>query len=131
MGTKPWIRPLFQIAALYDFLLGILFFIAFKPLFIWLNVTLPNHDGYIRFPALLVATFGVGFWLVSLNPERNRAIIKLGILLKLSYSGVVLYYRYFGVIPWPWVPFAWFDLVFLVLFVAALRNIPIARESGS
>jgi len=104
-----------------------LFLFAFKPIFAWLNVTLPNHDGYIQFPALLVATFGVGFWLVSLNPVRNRDIVKLGILLKLSYSGVVLYHRYFGAIPWVWVPFAWFDLIFLMSFVAALKAIPVSK----
>lgn len=127
METKKWIKPLFQVAALYDFVLGVLFLFAFKQIYTFLNLTLPNHDGYVQFGALLVATFGIGFWFVAQAPERNRDIIKMGILLKLSYSGVALGHWFFGSIPWIWVPFAWLDLVFLLLFVAALRAIPAVR----
>lgn len=118
------IKKLFVIAALYDFVLGVVFLVAWKPIYNSLGVTLPNHDGYVQFGAALVAIFGVGFWFVSQNPERNRDIIKMGILLKIAYSGVVLGHHFFGSVPGVWVPFAWCDLVFLGLFVAALRALP-------
>ena len=121
---KAWIRPLFVIAALYDFILGVLFLFWFKPIYTYFGVTLPNHDGYVQFAAALVAIFGVGFWFVAQAPERNRDIIKMGILLKLAYSGTALGHFFFGSIPGIWMPFAWLDLIFLGLFFGALRALP-------
>jgi len=112
------------IAALYDFILGVLFLFWFKPIYAHFGVTLPNHDGYVQFAAALVATFGVGFWFVAQKPDRNRDIIKMGILLKLSYSATALFHFFFGSIPAIWVPFAWLDLIFLGFFIAALRALP-------
>ena len=124
-----WIRPLFYVAALYDFLLGLVFLFAYQAIYGRFGVTLPNHPGYIQFGAAVIMIFGIGFWLVARAPERNRDIIKLGVLLKLSYSGVVLGYWAQGRIPAMWVPFAWADLAFLVAFVAALRALP-APKAG-
>ena len=80
----------------------------------------PNHPGYIQFGAAVIAIFGIGFAFVARDPERNRDIIKLGVLLKLAYAGTVLSYRAQGRIPAMWVPFAWIDLAFLLAFLAAL-----------
>ena len=118
------IKKLFVIAALYDFILGVIFLVAWKQVYNYFGVTLPNHDGYVQFGAALVAIFGVGFWFVAQNPERNRNIIKMGVLLKIAYSSVVLSHHFFGSVPGVWVPFAWCDLIFLTLFVAALRSLP-------
>ena len=118
------IKKLFVIAALYDFILGVIFLVAWKQLYNDFGVTLPNHAGYVQFGAALVAIFGIGFWFVAQNPERNRDIIKMGILLKIAYSGVVLGHYFFGLVPGVWMPFAWCDLIFLGLFVVALRSLP-------
>ena len=122
---KPeWIRPLFLVSAAYDLILGIAFLLAFKPIYARFGVSLPNHDAYVQFAAAVVAIFGIGFWFVAQAPQRNRDIIKMGILLKLSYSTVVLAHYSRGQMPSMWVPFAFLDLLFLVAFVAALRAIP-------
>ncbi len=121
-----WIKPLFVVAAIYDFLLGVIFLLAWRGIYGRFGVTLPNHPGYIQFPAALVATFGIGFWFVARAPGRNRDIIKLGVLLKLAYSGTVLAYWGQGQMPAMWVPFAWIDLAFMLAFIAALRALPAA-----
>jgi hypothetical protein len=118
---REWIRPLFVVAAIYDLLLGAIFLIAYPAVFGRFGVPLPNHPGYIQLPAALVAIFGLGFWFVARAPERNRDIIKLGVLFKLAYSGVVLGWWFRGQIPVMWVPFAWIDLAFLLTFIATLR----------
>ena len=115
------IKTLFIISALYDFILGIIFLIGFKQIYNYFNITLPNHDGYVQFAAALVTIFGIGFWFVAQDPQRNRDIIRMGILLKLSYSGVVFYHTALGNLPWIWQPFAWFDVIFLILFIFALK----------
>lgn len=120
---REWIGPFFVFAALYDFVLGVLFLLAWRQCYGMFNIEPPNHPAYIQFAAAVVATFGIGFWYVARAPERNRDIIKLGVLLKLAYSGIVLSYWFQGRMPSMWVPFAWIDLGFLVAFVASLRTI--------
>jgi hypothetical protein len=123
---REWIRPFFMIAAAYDFILGVVFLLAYPAVYAHFNVTLPNHPAYVQFAAAVVAIFGIGFWYVARAPERNRDIIKLGVLLKLAYSIVVLSWWFRGQMPAMWVPFAWIDLAFIVAFVAALRALPAA-----
>jgi hypothetical protein len=128
---REWIRPLFVVAAAYDFILGVLFLLAYPAVYERFGVALPNHPGYIQFAAAVVAIFGVGFWFVSRAPERNRDIIKLGILLKVAYSSVVLGWWLRGQMPQMWVPFAWIDLAFLATFIAALQALPAAGARGA
>jgi len=127
--TPRWIRPLFVVAGLYDFLLGLLFLFAWQTIYTHFHIAYPNHAGYILFGAASIAIFGVGFLFVAAAPGRNRDIIKLGVLLKLAYSGTVLGFWFQNAIPFMWVPFAWCDLAFLVVFVVALRALP-APGSG-
>ena len=115
-----WIRPLFVVAGLYDALLGGVFLVAWPALYERFGVTPPNHPAYVQFAAAVIVIFGVGFLMVAAAPERNRDIVKLGILLKLAYAGTVLYYWGRGRMPAMWVPFAWIDLAFLAAFVFAL-----------
>lgn len=124
-----WVRPLFWTAAIYDFVLGVVFLVAHGAVYARFGVPPPNHPAYVQFAAAVVVTFGIGFWLVARAPQRNRDIIKLGILLKLAYSSVVLGWWFQGRMPGMWVPFAWIDLAFLVAFVAALRAIPAAAQA--
>jgi hypothetical protein len=123
---REWIRPFFMIAAAYDFILGVLFLLAYPAVYNYFHVALPNHPAYIQFAAGVVATFGIGFWFVARAPERNRDIIKLGVLLKLTYSTVVLAWWFKGQMPGMWVPFAWLDLAFLAAFLMSLRTLPVA-----
>ncbi len=119
-----WVRPMFLVAAIYDLVLGIVFLVGYKPLMARLGMELPNHAGYILLPAALITIFGVGFWMIYRAPRRNRDIIKMGILFKFAYSGIVLWFYSRGEMPVLWAVFAAIDLVFLLLFAMALRAIP-------
>jgi hypothetical protein len=112
------------VAGIYDFVLGLVYLLAYQPIYEHLGVALPNHPGYVQLNAIFVLIFGLGFLLVARAPERNRDIIKLGVLLKLSYSGLVLTYYFMGNMPWMWVPWAIIDLLFMLSFLAALRVLP-------
>jgi hypothetical protein len=124
---REWIRPLFVVAALYDFGLGVAFLLAWSRIYARFGIAPPNHPGYIQFGAAAIAIFGIGFWWVAQAPERNRDIIKLGVMLKLAYAGTVLAYWAQGRMPAMWVPFAWADLAFMVAFLASLRVLPAPR----
>jgi hypothetical protein len=111
------IKALFAIAAVYDGVLGLLFFVAPANLFERFNVQPPNHFGYIQFPALLLLMFGVLFAQIARDPIRHRQLIPYGIWLKLAYCSLAFWYWAQTDIPWIWKPFAIADLVMLVLFV--------------
>ena len=119
MKRGSWIAPLFVIAALYDGVLGLAFLVRPAAIFSRLGVTPPNHVGYVQFPAALLIIFALIFASIAWSPAGNRGLIPYGVLLKLSYCGIVFYYWGEGSLSWIWRPFAVCDLAFIVLFVGA------------
>ena len=119
MKTKRLFTPLFIVSAIYDGVLGIAFLLASDSLFRWFGVTPPNHPGYVHFPAALLLVFALMFMAVALNPVRNRNLIPYGMLLKVSYSGVVMFHWFTADIPGMWKPFCIVDFFFLILFAWA------------
>lgn len=76
----------------------------------------PNHWGYVQFPSLMLIIFAGMFCSITKNPVRNSNLIPYGILLKLSYFGVVIGHYVTHGIPTLWIPFAFIDLVMAILF---------------
>lgn len=122
MKTK-WIRPLFLVAALYDGILGLAFVIAPAEIFAMYGVEAPNHMAFIQFPAFLLIIFGIMFYRVATDPVRNRELILYGCGLKVSYCSLVLVYELTTGISSMWIPWAWADLAFLVLFVVSWKSL--------
>jgi hypothetical protein len=115
------------LAALYDGVLGLAFLFSAPTVFQWYAVVPPNHMGYVQFPAALLIVFAILFFNLAKDPEKNRNLIIYGALLKVSYCSIVFYYWAATDIPNMWKPFAVFDLLFLLLFIAAyraLRTVP-------
>lgn len=117
------IRILFAIAALYDFVIGLVFLTSGSRLFEATNVPQPKHWGYIQFGALLLMIFGLMFAAIAFNPRGNRMLIPYGILLKISYVSLVGYHWADTGVPWLFKPFFFIDLVMLVLFVVCYVSI--------
>lgn len=113
------VKALFIIAGIYEGILGLAFFLFPYPIFEMFAVEPPNHPGYVQFPALLLVVFAALFFKVASDPVRNRELIPYGCGLKVAYCGLVFYYDVTGGVPAMWIPFAWADLAFLVLFVFA------------
>lgn len=121
MDVKKWVRSLFLAAALYDGIIGILFLMVPLQLFKTFNVTPPNHVGYVQFPGMLLIVFAIMFFNIAKAPAGNINLIIYGILLKISYCSVVFSHWIVGNIPSLWVPFAFFDLAFLIAFIFAYK----------
>jgi hypothetical protein len=126
MKIRGTITTLFIVSAIYDGLLGAAFLFESNALFRWFGVTPPNHPGYVQFPAALLVVFAVMFTAIALNPVRNRNLIPYGILLKLSYCGVVSFHWFTAGLPDMWKPFCIADFIFLLLFAWAWT---VLRES--
>jgi len=119
MRTKKAITALFIVSAIYDGLLGAAFLFGSGAVFQRFGVTPPNHPGYVQFPAALLIVFAVMFTAIAMNPVKNRNLIPYGILLKVSYCGVVSFHWFTTGIPGMWKPFCIADLIFLILFAWA------------
>jgi hypothetical protein len=120
--TLTIVRLLFAIAAAYDFLLGVAFLFFGPQLFDATGIPYPNHWGYLQFASLLLMVFGAMFFAVAHDPVGNRNLMPYGMLLKLSYTGLVAYYWVTGDCPPLFKPFAIIDAVMFILFVLAYRK---------
>jgi hypothetical protein len=69
------------------------------------------------------------FFRIAADPVARREFIVYGMALKASYCGIVFWYAMNGGIPTLWIPFAYADLVFFVLFFLASRRL--SRGSAS
>ncbi len=114
---------LFAVAAVYDGALGLVGLFGTEWFFRFFGVTPPNHLGYVQFPAALLVVFAIMFVEVARNPAKKRGLIPYGMLLKIWYSGVVIYHWVSAGLPWVWKPFAVADLVFFVLFAWAYAHL--------
>lgn len=121
------VKVFYFVAGLYDFLLGVVFLFLFERIYAFFEIELPNHPGYVQFPALLLMIFGLMFFQIAKDPQRNSNLIVFGVMLKAAYCSVVLGHQAFGSIPVLWVPWAWLDLVFLVGFI--VTGCLIARDN--
>jgi hypothetical protein len=119
---NPWIRVLFVLSGIYDGVLGIAFLLFGPAIYRFAGVTPPNHFGYIQFPALLLITFAIMFLRIAGDPVGRRELMLYGMALKVSYCVVAFWHQFHGGIPMMFVPWAWADLVFLMLFFVAWKQ---------
>jgi hypothetical protein len=115
-------RPFFLVAALYDIILGAVFVVASEPILKAIGMTLPPHIAYIQLAAVFIFVQGLSYWLAFRDPFANLGIVRVGVAYKVAYAGLVLYYLVIGQLPSVFfIPWAVFDLVFLVGFVMFLQ----------
>jgi hypothetical protein len=114
-----WMRVLFTAAGLYDGVLGLAFLFVPAWVFSLNDVEPPIHPAYVQFPALLLLIFALMFFRIAADPVKRKELILYGCAIKAAYFGIVIFYEATRGIPSMWLPWAWADLVFLVLFLRA------------
>jgi len=128
--NEKMIKPFYVISGLYDGALGLAFLLAPGAIFAMYAVEPPNHMAYVQFPALLLIIFGAMFFRIAMDPVKNRELILYGCALKVSYCSMVFFYMATTGVPAMWVPWAYADLVFLVLFVMTWRSLGRQAEAA-
>lgn len=127
MAKDSWFKALFLVAAVYDLVLGAIFYFFYKPVYAFFGITLPVYPMYLQMAAAFVIAMGIGYYFVFRNLYRNIDLVKLGVVYKLVYSGVAsfFYFKDLAHVTFFW--FAIIDVVFLVLFVMFLVH---AKKDG-
>lgn len=111
-------KNVFLISSIYDFVLGFLFFLFYKPVFNFLNITIPPHPEYLQMSAAFVAVLGIGYFFIYKNIARNRDLWKLGILYKITYFLLIFYYYFIlNTANIVFLYFAFVDVIFVALFL--------------
>jgi hypothetical protein len=128
--TPSAVRSLFLVAGAYDFVIGLAFLFFGPQIFAAGSVPPPNHWGYIQFAALLLIVFGLMFFAIARDPVANRNLIPFGMLLKLSYVGIVAYYWSTTGCPTLFKSFTVVDAVMFVLFWWAYIEHPTMTATG-
>lgn len=122
-------KIVFSIAFLYDLILGIGYLFFTKNIYDHFGVDLPNHMGYIQFPALLLLIFALMFYQIAKSPEENKYLMIYSMLMKLAFSVIVIYHWLNDSIPNMWKPFSIADILFALLFFYAYLNTE--KEEGN
>jgi hypothetical protein len=124
LKKKVFYRNLFLVAALYDFILGFVFFVFLHPIFDQiLKMPYPNYPSFYQASAAFIFNMGLGFYFVYRDMYRNIDIVKVGIAFKLSYTGLAFFYVFVENMPWIFALFGFLDLIFIVFFVFFLRAV--------
>jgi hypothetical protein len=124
MSTSKLVSILFYVAAAFDFAIGLLFLFAAPFIFATFKVIPPNHFGYVQFPALVLCIFAVMFYQIAKKPDFNRNLIPYGVMVKLSFAGVVIWHWIANHdVPSIWKPFAFVDIAFLIAMLWAMNAI--------
>lgn len=116
-GKEGLFKTIFLIAAIYDFILGIAFFAFYKQIFTYFNIPIPSSPIYLQMAAAFVIAMGIGYCFIYKNLYRNIDLVKLGIVYKTVYSGLVGYFYFANLAHIIFLCFAIFDIIFLVLFI--------------
>jgi hypothetical protein len=128
-GSSKFYRTFFLVAAVYDGILGVLFFVFYAAIYRLFSIPLPENLTYLQMISAFVFVQGVGYWYVSRDLVRNVALVKVGAIYKAVYILVSLAALVNGQLPhtiFAW--FAAFDVLFLFGF---LRFLTLARPTAS
>ena len=101
-AREKYYRGLFNLAAIYDVLLGITFTFFPARAFVVLGISdkLPAFGGYLTLLGAFVLVIGVAYFLIARGDLRQNAdLILVGTLYKLAYAGTAFYYWSQGSLP--------------------------------
>jgi hypothetical protein len=118
-----WLPLFFGFVGCIEFLIGGLFIFSADQVYQFFQLgTVPAYQ-YLQLPALLIMVFGIMMLNVARRPKQNQNLIFYINLFKISFIGVVVYNYLTKGLPWLWLAFVGFDLVYLVGFLLAYRQI--------
>ena len=91
MGEK-FYRWMFLISALWNIIGGAVLVLFMRWIFAWSNVEIPDPPVWYYCWIALFVTFGIGVLSVYRDMHRNKAFVPIGIIGKVSFSIIYVYF---------------------------------------
>ena len=113
-------RVFFAVAAGFNFVVALTFLLAPETILAALNVPVQGDLLFHRLTGFLVLCFGIGYAFVARDPQRNRAIVWIGLIGK---AGVILLFAQAwlsGTLPFAAFSVSFGDVAFAIGFAAFL-----------
>ena len=123
MDKKKYHKNLFRIAALWNWSVSIPVFFIYKSMFFLFGMHVPGSSVWLYGFLGAICIFGIGYYMISVNPKRNKDIVILGIIGK---SSIFIYFciNYIaGNIHMLLLFLGCVDLAFAFLFYRALKEL--------
>jgi peroxiredoxin len=88
-----WITPILRAAAVYNLVWGVVAILSPDLIFKISGMESPVPPAVFQMLGLLIASYGIGYWLVSKNPFRHWPIVFVGLVGKiLSVLGFLVFF---------------------------------------
>ena len=113
-------RTFFAVATAFSFVVALPFLAAPDVVLAAFNIPVPGDLLFHRFTGFLVLCFGIGYGFVARDPQRNRAIVWIGLIGK---TGVVMLFAQAwlsGALPFAAFAVSFGDIVFAIGFAVFL-----------
>lgn len=120
----PWMKFLLRFAAVFNILAGLHMALLYHETYKIIGMNKPDLQFPIQLVGILVALFGVGYYLVARHPLRNRQMLMLGFWSKLLGSCLGTGYVVTGKLPLRFVAVYFFaDVIYLPFFYLIMRRL--------
>jgi hypothetical protein len=118
--SEKFYQRMFRTAALFNIVIAILLALFQKNILPWLGMEPVANEVFLQLFLGLVFVFGIGYYQISKNSEKNRNIIWLGFWGKLIVAVLLFSHAALGNISWGLASFGLGDLLFALLFLRFL-----------
>lgn len=129
---KPWMLAVLRVVAVYNVAAGAAMLVFYHEAYRLLGLEKPEVSLPLQLVGVMVALFGIGYWLVANSPVENRHLLLLGFLSKLSGSVLGCWWVARGQLPPVFLALLFVgDVVYLPPFAIMLRRLyRLARARG-
>lgn len=128
-----WMRFVLRFVAVFNICAGLNMLLLYHETYKLIGMEKPAVSLFTQLTGILVALFGVGYYMVARNPVENRNVLLLGFWSKFLGSCLALFYVLSGKLPWTFMIIVFFaDIIYLPPFYLILQRLKqVARSSDS
>ena len=131
MRDYKYYKKFFVVAAIWNWVASAVFFCWYRQIFSLFDMKPLIYPVIMQLFLALVFVFGLGYYWVGGDIEKNHGIVKMGIIGKLLVFILLLIHWIQGNIPFFIFAPGIVDLVFAILFIEFLLNFPKLKRSGN
>ncbi|TFG11660.1 hypothetical protein EU537_11790 [Candidatus Thorarchaeota archaeon] len=125
MHKENYYKWLFIVGAVFNWIMAVSFLVgsvAVPDIFALFGTATPPTLFFLHALLGLIFVYGIGYFILGLDIHKNRGIVWLGVLSKLSFFGFCVIYFLLGDLTFTIVAFGLFDFFFACLFLEYIIN---------